>query len=89
MPQTATKDRPIAAAELAAMLGYSRRTLKQMRAERNPIIADLPMFKICDCESTRRKTQARCNHPYYAWESDVLAFFRSRQERFESARSGK
>jgi hypothetical protein len=78
-------DRPLGPDELAKMLGYSKNSLMSMRTKKSPIIADLPMFKLCDCESTRRKTQARCNHPYYAMESEVIAFFKRRQERFQQS----
>jgi hypothetical protein len=70
--------------EIAKVLGYTRKSLRQMRASKSPLLDGLPMFKLCDCEATRRKTQGRCNHPYYAWESDVEKFFKQRQERYQS-----
>jgi len=75
-------DRPLGPDELAKMLGYSRASLKQMRTNKSKLIEGLPMFKLCNCAATRRKTQTRCNHPFYAWKSEVMAFLKAKQERY-------
>jgi len=80
--KVAQKDRALTPKEVADALGYKVETLHAMRSNNDPLIAGLPMFKLCECEATRRKTQARCRHPYYAMESDVLEFFRQRKERY-------
>jgi len=75
-------DRLLKVEDLAKILGYSCQRLFDLRSQKSDLIAGLPTFKLCDCEATRRKTQARCNHPFYAWESEVQAFLKGRQERY-------
>jgi len=75
-------DQLLKAEDLAKILGYSRQRLFDLRSQKSDLIADLPTFKLCNCAATRRKTQARCNHPFYAWESEVQTFLKAKQERY-------
>lgn len=55
-------DRALGPDELSKMLGYSRATLKQMRTNKSKLIEGLPMFKLCNCEATRRPPHRTPTH---------------------------